>query len=655
MQLSNLALPFDLPAAPAAAPLASTNGAGALTPADQTTDAFNDLLVSAEGAPQPAASAASPAGETAPVDAPPAGAIPGAEPRLLSLPPRRSQVTSEQEETAGAAAAAWLGLLGLTPPPANTPSAPAETELASDSVEMKEGETDAGSEVATLALESAPAAPVAAPKDSSSPAPPISAPGKTRATANVVKQAATSEAVAGSASAAPQPRATANKTATAAGPTSVPPSTAESPSPAKSDSAREETAAAQSVAANAATVFPVGQNTTVADAAASTSLTSRTSTAPAISPRSEASPRPEEVQTPSPTKPFVAGNREDQEPVATEADAAAATPDETPVSDLRALPPVVRAFVPPAARVAAPAEIEASVTSVEDVIASTDASPGAKPRDAKTDPAIKNSNTPSVPAAAIATTPRPQPTAKFSPPTLSSDIAPGPVEEPAEKNRLHSDKQNVKDSMESLGINVAKPESLMPASAFPAHLSLSEVARPTAVAALEPNGFQSGHSTPEAEVAVAARRSVESAVEVARHFASGDRRSVTLQFSVSGVDLGVRVELRGDEVHTTFRTDSTELRTALAQQWQSVTAAQGGDRAARLAEPVFTSNHPSHQTGADAGAANHRESQSRQQPWFAEAGVAPRALGRNKTSLGAPPPAVRAPIVSVPGRLHTFA
>lgn len=658
MQLSNLALPFDLAAAPAAAPLASTNGAIALTPADQTADAFSDLLVSAEATPQPLAPAAQSAGETTPVAAPPAGSISDDEPRLISVPPRRSDVTNEQEQAAGAAAAAWFGLFGMTPPPANTAATPSETETAPESIDINEETTDAGSQAAVLASDSALTAPVADAQVAGPRAPAGSIPGKTRVAANPIKQAASPEPVATSSAAAPQARAISNKTVPEAVPTSVPAAAAESQVPAKSDSAREEieiATAQQSVAANAATVSPVAQNTTAPEAAASRPLAPRTSTARTVSTRSEASPRSDEFQTSSPTKSFTTANREDQDPASAEAEDVSALPNETPVSDLRALPPIVRSFAPPPARVAPSAEVEASVTSVEDVIATTDASPDAKPRDGKNDPAIKNSNTLSAPATAIATTPRPEPTAKFSPPRISFDALHDSTGKSVEKNQLNADDKNVTDNTESFGINVAKPESLMPASAFPAHSSLSEVVRPTAVAALEPNAFQRGHGSPEAEVAVAARRSVESAVEVARHFATGDRRAVTLQFSVSGVDLGVRVELRGDEVHTTFRTDSTELRAALAQQWQSVTAAQGGERASRLAEPVFTSNHTANQNGADGGAAHHRESQARQQPWFAEAGVAPRALARSKTSLVAPPPAVRAPIASVPGRLHTFA
>jgi hypothetical protein len=63
-----------------------------------------------------------------------------------------------------------------------------------------------------------------------------------------------------------------------------------------------------------------------------------------------------------------------------------------------------------------------------------------------------------------------------------------------------------------------------------------------------------------------------------------------LQFSVGGTDLNVRVEMRADEVRATFRTDSPELRSALAHEWQAAGNPVAGERSFRLAPPVFTSN-----------------------------------------------------------------
>ena len=92
----------------------------------------------------------------------------------------------------------------------------------------------------------------------------------------------------------------------------------------------------------------------------------------------------------------------------------------------------------------------------------------------------------------------------------------------------------------------------------------------------------------------------------------------------------MRVELRGDRVHTTFRTDSPELRTALAREWQAVSTLQSGDRGQRLADPVFASSSSfgsNNSFSADSGATHQRDQQSRQAREAAgEAGAFRRAL-----------------------------
>lgn len=119
--------------------------------------------------------------------------------------------------------------------------------------------------------------------------------------------------------------------------------------------------------------------------------------------------------------------------------------------------------------------------------------------------------------------------------------------------------------------------------------------------------------TQASELASSARRAVDSAMAAADQFAlKGEHRGVNLQFSFSGVDVAVRVEMRRDGVHTTFLTDSPEMRSALAQEWQSVVSTQPMERSPRLAEPVFTSNPAGSSTSTDAGASQQRESHARQ-------------------------------------------
>ncbi len=120
--------------------------------------------------------------------------------------------------------------------------------------------------------------------------------------------------------------------------------------------------------------------------------------------------------------------------------------------------------------------------------------------------------------------------------------------------------------------------------------------RPSFVAPLErapdaPAATPSASSAglPTAEPTAVAHRAVDAVLTAVERFSAGDRHTVQMQFSVGGTDLSVRVELRGDEVRTTFRTDSPELRSALAHEWQAA-GSVAADRPVRLAPPVFSSN-----------------------------------------------------------------
>jgi len=103
---------------------------------------------------------------------------------------------------------------------------------------------------------------------------------------------------------------------------------------------------------------------------------------------------------------------------------------------------------------------------------------------------------------------------------------------------------------------------------------------------------------PAAELASQAHRAVEAVMTAADRVGAGSRSSVHLQFSVGGSDLSVRVELRAGEVHATFRTDSGELRSALAVEWQSMNG--DANRVTRLTEASFV---PASTTGgaSDSG------------------------------------------------------
>lgn len=227
------------------------------------------------------------------------------------------------------------------------------------------------------------------------------------------------------------------------------------------------------------------------------------------------------------------------------------------------------------------------------------------------------------------------------------------------KKSLAAEGEEFKSTSGSLGINAAKPLSSMPASAS---ISSPDLAVRATVAPAPMNFDTLVRETAQvaSDVAQAAHRAVDSTMAIAEHFGTGGERSVNLQFSVSGVELAVRVELRGNAVHTTFRTDSPELRAALAAEWQSVNASQAGNRSQWLADPVFAGSSSGNSLSSDSGAAYQRNPDARSNPAFAEDFARLRA-GGDLQGATEPAPAAAAsspflrPSFIGAGRLHAFA
>jgi hypothetical protein len=166
-------------------------------------------------------------------------------------------------------------------------------------------------------------------------------------------------------------------------------------------------------------------------------------------------------------------------------------------------------------------------------------------------------------------------------------------------------------------------------------------------------------STAAPVVEHSSREAVESVLVASEQLTAGVQRSVKLQFSVGGEELAVRVELRGDRVHTTFRTDSPELRSALAREWQAVSTQQNGDRGQRLADPVFASSSSfgsNNSFSADSGGAHQRDPESRQaREAAAEAGAFRRALRAQPVAASVSTVAGPVSISTESRRLKTFA
>ena len=129
--------------------------------------------------------------------------------------------------------------------------------------------------------------------------------------------------------------------------------------------------------------------------------------------------------------------------------------------------------------------------------------------------------------------------------------------------------------------------------------------------------------------------------------------AVSLNFKFGGDDLAVRVEWRNGEVHTQFRTDSPELRSALASQWQA-TAPNTGNRTTPFAAPVFSSS-------GDPSASASRDEREARQP--GDEGYSGQPGGSRTPRPKAPAPsaslAASVPLRTLPIsttlRLHTFA
>lgn len=161
--------------------------------------------------------------------------------------------------------------------------------------------------------------------------------------------------------------------------------------------------------------------------------------------------------------------------------------------------------------------------------------------------------------------------------------------------------------------------------------------------------------TEPAALVSAAHRSVEAVLSAADRLGAEGQHTVNLQFSLAGADLAVRVQLRDGSVHATFRTDSSELRSALAHEWQAVSA-ETPDHPLRLAEPVFAARDGSgFGSPAGDGAAQQREPGARPAPESPAAGASRPASRPVAALAGEPVPAAdfsRGPNLAL---LHAFA
>lgn len=136
----------------------------------------------------------------------------------------------------------------------------------------------------------------------------------------------------------------------------------------------------------------------------------------------------------------------------------------------------------------------------------------------------------------------------------------------------------------------------------------------------------------------------------------GEKSSVDLRFEFSGHDrLAVRVEWRGGVVHTTFRTESPELRESLATAWLDNRAAPS-DKPYRFAEPVFSGGPTTPGFSAQAGGEFARQRQPAPEApagFNPASGLGARAAKNFAADTAAPLPALSRPDTAL--HLHAFA
>jgi hypothetical protein len=162
---------------------------------------------------------------------------------------------------------------------------------------------------------------------------------------------------------------------------------------------------------------------------------------------------------------------------------------------------------------------------------------------------------------------------------------------PEKKDFLNAGQLSVNTPASSVGIGVAQVSVVMPPTSFNRLKTLPAVEAMTNVS-VSVNAPTVLSLVPDAPAPPASLRetmaAVVTAVEALERRSDAVQKSVDLHFDVGAERLALRVELRDGTVHTTFRTESPELRAALAHEWQAAMPSTAG-RELRLADPVFSS------------------------------------------------------------------
>jgi hypothetical protein len=227
----------------------------------------------------------------------------------------------------------------------------------------------------------------------------------------------------------------------------------------------------------------------------------------------------------------------------------------------------------------------------------------------------------------------------------------------AAKKFLSNGGKQVTDSSDPLGTPVAKVTPAMPMLTNPERTSTAQPAFQVASVAAASTGAPSPQAPAQADVTGTAKGAVEAAMTAAEMLTTGAaQNSMNMQFAVGDAELNLRVEMKNGEVQATFSTNSAQLRSDLAHEWQT-TAAGNSQSSLHQIQPIFTSSG----TGSTLSSGEYAQQQGRGQNPSAEPRFSTSGGSSSSSSSYAPThdedDAQAAPAAAAAGSLHlqTFA
>jgi hypothetical protein len=176
------------------------------------------------------------------------------------------------------------------------------------------------------------------------------------------------------------------------------------------------------------------------------------------------------------------------------------------------------------------------------------------------------------------------------------------------KTFVSAAQQEVRGGEGIVGTDVAKSGPAMPFALAAHHSPTGSPVLPASDA--QSTTFDLSAATEPVQQARDTVATVMQVIDAQEKPAMSAARAVNLDFQFGEERLAVRVEFRDGMVRAHFRTQSLELRSALAQEWSHVAAAP--ENVLRLAEPTFVTSSRAEQSAsfnADGGAARQQSQQ----------------------------------------------